>query len=77
MYGEGFFNGLKWQNIGSKLVHRRGQCIARKVITEVKDLTFFHTKLKSPVPVYGRTGFVTSILRCLICDLSHFREKGI
>ena len=28
LYGEGFFNGLKWQKIGSKSVHRRGQCIA-------------------------------------------------
>jgi len=51
--------------------------IGSKVITEVKDLTFFHTRLKSPVPVYGRTGLVTSILRCLICDLSRFREKGV
>jgi len=29
LYGEGFLHGLKWQKIGSKSVHRRGQCIAR------------------------------------------------
>jgi len=41
-----------------------------------KGFNFFHIKSKSPVPVYGRTGLINSILRRLICDLSRFREKG-
>jgi len=42
-------------------------------VESVKDLTFFHTKLKSPVPVYGRTGLVTSILCHLIGPICCFK----
>jgi hypothetical protein len=38
-----------------------------------KGFNFFHTKLKSPVPVYGRTGLVTSILCHLIGPICSFK----
>jgi len=38
-----------------------------------KGFNVFHTKLKSPIPVYGRTGLVTSILSHLIGPICCFK----